>query len=226
MRVLAIGDIHGCSQALTTLLTAVDPQPEDLIVTLGDYVDRGPNSAAVIERLLKLQRTGRLVALRGNHDQMMLDARDGWELESEWLACGGRETLASYARWGGAGTLDDVPASHWDFLERICVDWYETPTHFFVHANAYPDLPLDEQPIYMLYWERLEAASPHISGKIMVCGHTKQRSGVPLNLGHAVCIDTGVYDGGWLTCLDVDRGFIWQADQSGRVQTAWLDELA
>src|SRR2546426_9720291 len=77
MRVLAIGDIHGSIVALETLLAAVAPTPTDLIVTLGDYVDRGPRSCEVIEKLLALQATGRLVALLGNHDQMMLDARAG-----------------------------------------------------------------------------------------------------------------------------------------------------
>ena len=175
MRLLAIGDIHGCSRAFETLLALVQPRPEDLIVTLGDYVDRGPDSKGVLERLLALHRTGQLVALRGNHDQMMLDARRGNEEKVDWLACGGRTTLASYSTSGDAGRLDEVPVRHWEFLDALCVDWYETATHFFVHANAYADLTLAEQPDYMLFWEPLEEARPHRSGKIMVCGHTRQQ---------------------------------------------------
>src|SRR5580704_11284012 len=75
MRILAIGDIHGCSGALDVLLKAVQPQPDDLLITLGDYVDRGPDSAGVVQRLLQLRETRRVVSLRGNHELMMLAAR-------------------------------------------------------------------------------------------------------------------------------------------------------
>jgi serine/threonine protein phosphatase 1 len=224
MRVLAIGDIHGCSRALDLVLAAVEPRPQDRVITLGDYVDRGVDSSGVIETLLALHRTGCLVALRGNHDQMMLEARDDFLKESEWLKWGGRETLLSYGHNDQCGTLSDVPSSHWDFLERTCVDWYETDTHFFVHANADPDLPLAEQPPYLLLWEQLNDPRPHRCGKVMVCGHTRQRSGVPLNLGHTICLDTWVYGPGWLTCLDVTSGEYWQANQLGQQQTGWLDE--
>ena len=72
MRVLAIGDIHGCSGALDALLSAVAVQPDDTLVTLGDYVDRGPDSRGVLDRLIALCRSRYVVALRGNHDQMMV----------------------------------------------------------------------------------------------------------------------------------------------------------
>ncbi len=89
MRILAIGDIHGCSVALDALLAVVQPQADDLLITIGDYVDRGPDSSGVIQRLLKLQKTHNLVALRGNHEVMMLAARGGPEELAEWLECGG-----------------------------------------------------------------------------------------------------------------------------------------
>lgn len=73
MRILAIGDIHGCSIALDSLLAAVVPQPEDKIITLGDYVDRGPDTKGVIDRLIALHATGQLIPLRGNHEQIMLN---------------------------------------------------------------------------------------------------------------------------------------------------------
>ena len=96
------------------------------------------------------------------------------------------------------------------------MDWYETETHFFVHANAYPDLPLEEQPRYMLLWEKLYQPCVHVSGKVMICGHSRQADGLPRNLGATVCIDTGAYERqGWLTCLDVTSGHFWQADQQG-----------
>ncbi|HZV06316.1 MAG TPA: metallophosphoesterase family protein [Gemmataceae bacterium] len=235
MRLLAIGDIHGCLTAFNTLLDAVAPEPDDQIITLGDYIDRGPDSRGVLDRLIDLHAGGRVVALRGNHDIMMLEARNGHDLG--WLAVGGKETLLSYgiteseidtleegdSYFGDPnGLLARIPQRHWEFLEEDCLPYYETEKHIFVHANLYPYLQLDEQPDYMLYWERLVEANEHISGKTMICGHTRQKSGVPLDLDTSICIDTNVYDGGWLTCLDVRSGRIWQANERGETRTGWL----
>jgi serine/threonine protein phosphatase 1 len=210
---LAVGDIHGCFAALETLAAAVPFAAEDLLVTLGDYVDRGPDSRAVVDWLIARWKLGRLIPLRGNHELIMLEARFSKGLENSWLAFGGDATLASYGPPGIDGRLDDVPPEHWEFFERSCRDYYETDTHFFVHASADPQLPLDRQPAQMLFWEKFADPPPHISGKIMVCGHTSQKDGVPRNLGHAVCIDTWVYGDGWLTCLEPATGRFWQANQ-------------
>ncbi|MCI0681540.1 MAG: metallophosphoesterase [Gemmataceae bacterium] len=166
MRTLAIGDIHGCLTALDLLLEQVQPQPDDLIVTLGDYVDRGPDSKGVLDRLLALRPRCRMVTLKGNHDLMMLAARDDLEHFHDWLSCGGKQTLESYrveshrvesyrsgVDW--ETFAPSIPERHWRFLEEDCVPYYESDTHFFVHANADTDVPLAEQPDYMLYWERL-----------------------------------------------------------------------
>jgi serine/threonine protein phosphatase 1 len=227
MRTLAIGDIHGCSRALELVLEMVQPHPDDVLVTLGDYTDRGPDSRGVLDRLLALRRQCVLVPLRGNHDIMMLDARADLSAFEDWLQSGGKQTMRSYGvqpLW--SSLTAGVPWNHWQFLEG-CEAYYQTPTHFFVHANAYPDMPLAEQPDHMLYWEQLnsEYSCPHQSGKIMVCGHSSQRSGKPLNLGHAVCIDTWVYGRGWLTCLDVCTGQYWQASERGKrdMRTDWLE---
>lgn len=230
MRILAIGDIHGCSIAFDALLDSVKPQPNDQIITLGDYVDRGPDSKGVIDRLMTLHKTGQLTALRGNHEVMMLQVRYSTALpkairhqqKSEWLGKGGDATLASYSQSGKVGKLADIPEAHWHFIENVCVDGYETQTHFFVHANACPHLPLADQPDHMLFWEKFNNPPPHFSGKTMVCGHTSQKSGVPLNLGHAICIDTRVYGKGWLTCLDVTSGIVWQANQAGQQRSPWM----
>jgi serine/threonine protein phosphatase 1 len=234
MRILAIGDIHGCSIAFDALIASVKPQPDDKIITLGDYVDRGPDSKGVIDRLITLHETGQLTALRGNHEVMMLQVRNSTGLpravrhqqKSQWLGKGGSATLASYSKLGKTGKLADVPNTHWNFIENICVDWHETETHFFVHANACPCLPLAQQPDYLLFWEKFDNPAPHYSGKTMVCGHTSQKSGVPLNLGHAICIDTRVYSKGWLTCLDVTSGRIWQANQAGQQRRALIHKFA
>ena len=222
MRILAIGDLHGCSRAFDTLLAAVQPTPDDLLITLGDYVDRGPDVRGVLDRLVRLRDTHQLIALLGNHDQMMLEARSNYPMLENWLRAGGAATLASYASPGERATLEDVPAEHWDFLEQHCRNWYETERHFFVHANAYYDVPLAEQPTYMLLWEKLHQPRPHLSGKVMVCGHTRQKNGVPLDLEHAVCIDTWPDGKGWLTCLEVLSGKVWQANQQGERRGGWL----
>ncbi len=95
MRTLAIGDIHGCLNALTNLLDFIAPAPDDQLVTLGDYVDRGPNSRGVLEMLIDLHAKGRLVALRGNHEEMMLESRTNDDTRAMWQLCGGRAgTLA------------------------------------------------------------------------------------------------------------------------------------
>ncbi len=224
MRILAIGDIHGCLAALDLLLAAVQPQPEDTLVMLGDYVDRGPDSSGVLARLLALRETHYLVALRGNHEVMMLGARLDPRVRANWLEYGGDTTLASY---GARNTedLDAVPEAHWTFLEQHCLSCWEAETHFFVHANVHPDLPLWEQPPYLLYWERLVNPRPHLSGKIMVCGHTSQKSGLPLDLGCAICLDTWVYGNGWLTCMEIASGQIWQANQAGQQRQFYLQDL-
>jgi serine/threonine protein phosphatase 1 len=223
MRLLALGDIHGCTLAFDTLLELVRLSNDDQLVTLGDYVDRGPDSKGIIERLLGLHRKGQLVPLRGNHDQMMLDVYKGELDQKVWESCGGSTTLASYP--GHALTwVDNVPKDHWHFLEEVCVDWYETDSHFFVHANVDPGLPLEDQPLFMLHWEKLFESTPHMSGKIMVCGHTPQKDGKPLNLGHAICLDTWVYaPAGWLTCQELETGKYWQANQLGEKRTGTLE---
>jgi serine/threonine protein phosphatase 1 len=171
MRHLALGDVHGCFRSLTALADFVPLRPEDNLITLGDYIDRGPNSRAVLDWLIDYSRRGKLVALRGNHEIMMLRARESEEELGRWLECGGDATLRSYSVLDDEGKLVDVPDSHWEFLEHGTRGWFETERHFFVHANAYPDCPLGEQPDFMLYWEPFAEGSPHESGKVMVRAH-------------------------------------------------------
>ena len=224
-RVLAIGDIHGCRAALDTLLGFVQLRPTDQLVFLGDYVDRGPDSKGVLDRLVELRRSYDVVCLRGNHEVMMLGAREGRDDYRFWVACGGAAALESYAGPDGVATLDDIPEAHWCLIGRGCVDWYETDRHIFVHANLHPDKPLREQPAEWLQWQPLEKEwhKAHVSGKTMVCGHTEQRSGLPLRLIGAVCIDTWAYGDGWLTCLDVDTGEVWQANELGQTRYGLLE---
>lgn len=220
-RLLAIGDIHGCLTALETLAKFVPIADDDLLVTLGDYVDRGPNTREVLDWLIKRYQQGRLVPLFGNHEIMMLQARDDEGLVRMWVNVGGANVLASYGL-RSADDLWDIPESHWQFIEHETRPFYETDTHFFVHAGALPDRQLSEQPDEVLFWNRFDSPRRHQSGKTMICGHTAQKSGRPLDVGHAVCIDTWVYDGGWLTCLEPATGNYWQANQLGQTRRGSL----
>ena len=221
-RTLVIGDIHGCPDALSALIEAIEPDRNDTVITLGDYIDRGPNSRGVLDRLIALAGQCRLFPLLGNHEELLLDAiRDIGNLR-RWLTLGGADTLRSYG-WAPGGQrralADWVPKPHREFLAG-CREYHETPTHLFVHAGYVPELPLAEQPALALRWRVTDAvtAAPHCSGKLAVVGHTPQQSGEVLDLGFLVCLDTNCARGGWLTALDVDSREVWQADQSGRLR--------
>ncbi len=215
-RTIAIGDVHGCSKALEAILDAIRPRPEDVIVTLGDYIDRGPDSKGVLDRLIDLGRRCRLVPLLGNHDEMLLGLRTGRPPTSWLVGMGGSATLDSY---GPGQDLGLIPEEHHDFLAG-CHDFFETDTHIFVHANYFPDIPMAEQDGSTLRWESLRETTPgpHESGKAVILGHTSQKTGEVLVLGHLKCIDTYCYGGGWLTALEVGTDEVWQADQEGRMR--------
>lgn len=214
-RTIAIGDIHGCSAALDAILEAIRPRPQDCVITLGDYINRGPESRGVIVRRIDLSHQCRLVPLLGNHDQMLLNARSGLH-GMTWIGMGGLATLDSY---GTGRKLNLIPDDHIKFL-KSCLDYYETDTHIFVHANYFPDKPMDEQPGEMMRWGSIRdmPPGPHQSGKTVIVGHTSQKNGEILDLGHVKCIDTYCYGGGWLTALDVQTGEVWQTDLDGKMR--------
>lgn len=214
-RTIAIGDIHGCSIALGALLHAIRPRPDDTIVTLGDYVDRGVDTRGALDLLIELGRNYHLVPILGNHDEMMLRAREDEDDFHFWINCFGQAAIDSY---GATGRLSLIPESHFEFLAR-CLPYFETDTHLFLHANYAADLPLDQQDIYTLRWLSMRdvVPGPHCSGKIAVVGHTPQPD--VLDLGHVICVDTGCATGGWLTGLDVATGQKWQVDQLGMPRT-------
>lgn len=217
MRVLAIGDIHGCFGALSLLVETVPITDDDLVIALGDYIDRGPQSRDVINWLIARQARDRLISILGNHEELMLNAQIDARHMMAWLVSGGTTTIASYSEQGQAFGLDVVPDDHWDFI-RKCQPYHQTDTHIFVHANLLADVPMEHQPPEVLRWELFDGSEPHYSNKVMVCGHTAQQSGRPNDLGFAVCIDTWVYGEGYLTCLDIDTGHYWQAAEDGRTR--------
>src|SRR5262245_18080551 len=101
-RTIAIGDIHGCLTELVVLLDAIAPSPDDAIVTLGDYIDRGPDSRGVLDRLMALAERCRLLTLLGDHEEMLLDAVGDKNALRRWLTLGGGATLRSYG-WTPGG---------------------------------------------------------------------------------------------------------------------------
>ena len=213
-RILAIGDVHGCDAALGTLIDQLAIVPEDTVILLGDLCDRGPDTKGVIDRLMELSGRCDFRLILGNHDEMMLGAFGrGPNVDPRfWDGVGGRETLASY---GGA---DRVPDEHLAFLETARL-YIETDSDIFIHATLEPGIPLRGQDGDYLRWLKITGDEPpHRSGKRIVCGHTSQPSGKPLLWDGWICIDTRVYETGWLTALDAGSNLIYQAHQSGQTR--------
>jgi serine/threonine protein phosphatase 1 len=215
-RTIAVGDIHGHALALAGLLQMIKLQPTDTLVTLGDYIDRGPDSKGVLDQLIELEGRCKLVPLMGNHEEMMLGAKEGRDNFKFWMQFGGDVALDSY---GPGRSMGLIPWEHWSFLKRLRL-FYETDRHFFIHANYFPNRPIQEQDSQTGLWRSLEQSDlpgKHYSGKTAVLGHTQQNNGEILDLDHLVCIDTGCGHGGLLTALDVNSGRIWQVDEKGGV---------
>lgn len=241
-RLIAIGDIHGCRLAFEALLGALAPRAEDKLIFLGDYVDRGPESWGVVERVLTLGQECSVVPILGNHEEMLLAALTDRSSLRLWLGFGGDATIESYRRarenlpplqegdtsyrlWraqeaASAIEIKQIPMAHLAFL-KLCVNYFETPTHLFVHANCRPDRKPADESEQTLRWEAVDTrwAKAHASGKTLIVGHTAQRSGQILDLGFLKCIDTYCHGGGFLTALEVQTGEVWQADREGRMVT-------
>lgn len=217
-RVYAVGDIHGRDDLLAIVHTriardiAANPVEQPVIVYLGDYVDRGPGSFEVLDRLIHGFVAGaRSVHLRGNHEQMMLDFID-YAQDTTWLMNGGDATLASYGlqppqAWADADELRTVrkllraavPPSHLRFL-RYTRLLHCSGDYLFVHAGIRPGRPLDDQEDRDLLWIRGAFLSSSTDfGKRIVHGHsiTPEPDVRPNRIG----IDTGAFFTGRLTCL-------------------------
>ncbi len=215
-RTIAIGDIHGCVHALDAVLEAICPTQNDTIVVLGDVVDQGRCTRDVIDRLIDLSGKCQLICILGNHEELLLAAREDEGLREYWYECGGLKTLYSYRF---PGTMDDIPLEHIEFLKSFR-DYYETDDFIFVHANYDPDLPMEEQDHRIMCWGLLSEgdARPHQSAKTVVVGHTEQVSGEPLDLGFVKCLDTACWRYGWLTAMEVVTGKVWQASRFGSLR--------
>jgi serine/threonine protein phosphatase 1 len=216
--VYAVGDVHGCLDQLVELEGRIVADGEGIggekwIVMLGDYIDRGPHSAAVVAHLLRPPPAGfRRFALRGNHEQMMLDFLADPEANLYWLDQGGWETLASYGieaalkRQASSGTplahiAERIPASHRAFMASLPV-LLSLPGWLFVHAGVRPGIGIDRQDAEDLIWIRGPFLDgPGMTGVRVVHGHTPGPEPVftPARIG----IDTQCYLTGRLTGLRV-----------------------
>lgn len=219
-RTFAIGDVHGCDTALGTLLARISLQAEDTVVFLGDLIDRGSGSKQVIDQVLETKQRCRVITIKGNHEAMLLHAlRTGDEVP--WMEFGGDAALKSYDC-----DIDEFPSSHIEFYQSM-VDYWETHTAIFIHANLEHGVPLAEQPSASLRWQSLEGDEPRYDAqRRVICGHTPQKNGYPLVFPGWVCIDTDCQRGGWLTALDVGADWVFQANKRGETRDFVLGGMA
>ncbi len=223
-RVYAIGDVHGCLDRLVALheMIAEDladrPAQYATLVHLGDYVDRGADSAQVVDWLINGPPVpaDEMVNLMGNHEEMMLAAVAGADRNAadHWLTNGGADSLLSWgisrlvppAEWAGR-----LPRPHLIFLRDLAISHHIGP-YMFVHAGIQPGVALDQQTRHDMLWIRepfLSCGDDH--GAVIVHGHTPKRE--PIVLPNRIAIDTGAVLGGALTCVVLEE------DKLGFLQT-------
>ena len=214
-RVYAIGDIHGCADQLKELhgLIAEDlrrrPVASAVLVHIGDYVDRGPDTAGVIEHLLTPQPIPgvQTINLLGNHEHTMLEALGGERAAAtDWLFAGGRPSLESYGvdpdsprdTWPSR-----IPQAHIDFLHSLPV-MHREGGYAFVHAGVRPGVPLDQQARDDLLRIRTTFLfSESDFGAVVVHGHTPVKH--PVIKHNRIAIDTGAVFGSVLTAVVLER---------------------
>lgn len=218
----AIGDVHGCDMLLARLLVRLAEQthPDAMLVCVGDYVDRGEQSAQVLQRLHRLsgEAGGNMICLKGNHEAMLLDFLDNpVESGPRWLRHGGLQTVASYglplvprtapdAEW--RALRDRLRAALGEDIERWLRDlqfWWKTGNVAVVHAGADPRQPMDGQMPETLLWghpdfERMARRD----GVWIVHGHTIVSEAAPVR--GRIPVDTGAYATGRLTAVLVEAG--------------------
>jgi serine/threonine protein phosphatase 1 len=196
----AVGDIHGSLDKLKALVAACREHAdgrEMRLVFLGDYIDRGLDSAGVLRFMLSLQADlpKQIVALKGNHEAWALSLLDGVAPAGAWLRNGGAETLRSY----GAKEIGDLPRAHLDWMRSLRL-FFDDGRRFFVHAGVNPSRPLDSQDEEELLWIRMPFLSNGRDyGRLIVHGHTPLESEKPELHPNRLNLDTAAAFGGPLT---------------------------
>jgi len=189
-KIVAIGDIHGCVRSLKTLWNKLKPHRDALHIFIGDYIDRGPNSKGVVDFLLDVRHDRKCIFLRGNHEQMLLDALLKDE-KHNWMYNGGDITLKSY---NNPRHVSDLPQDHLDFYKETRF-YFESDDYFFVHAGAPPHQTLEQskddvRSEHFFLWgrEHLNAFETPWE-KTVVFGHTPRP--YPIRKPNMIGIDTG-----------------------------------
>ncbi|MBS0246347.1 MAG: serine/threonine protein phosphatase [Proteobacteria bacterium] len=218
-RIYAIGDIHGRLDLLERAIAAIDRDvetrgPAELTVTLGDYIDRGPSSCGVIERLLTNPFPTPHVALKGNHEQVLEQFLVDPGILAEWRTGGALETLHSYrvpvadAMMGrnyeaaSKALVAALPEAHRDFIAGLKTS-HLTERYFFCHAGVRPGIPFAAQSDDDLMWIRHEfLSSEQDFGRRVVHGHTPVAE--PEVRTNRINIDTGAFATGRLTCIALE----------------------
>ncbi len=207
-KIFAIGDIHGCLLALEALLAQFPINwGKDLLVFLGDYIDRGPDSRKVIELVLELKETypEKVVALKGNHEWLFERYLKGEDVEV-FLYNGGVATLKNYFNEGKL----EIPKEHREFISNLPL-YLETPSYIFVHAGINPYKSLEEQTEEDLLWIRQTFYKyPGKLFKKVIFGHTPFSE--PLFLEDRIGIDTGCVYGGKLSALQLPEEKLFQIE--------------
>jgi len=212
-RKFAITDIHGCPKTFDALLDQIQFTTADELFLLGDYVDRGPDSKAVIDKIFQLQADGyRLRLIRGNHEQGMLDSKYDRNVRANWMSWGGRETLASFGVYEGLGTsIVDVPDPYWDFL-NAAEYVTESDNYILVHAGLNFDSQDPLMDFHNCLWIRKWYQSINydwLGDRIIVHGHTPiDKSAMLAQLSN---VETQQY-------LDIDNGcYLIQHEERGQL---------
>jgi serine/threonine protein phosphatase 1 len=198
--IYAVGDIHGRYDKLCDLMDKIDIDLDsEMLVFLGDYIDRGPQSFEVVEYLIDLRkRHPNTVFLKGNHEEMFEKYISG-EDRLTYLFNGGQQTLDSYMSRPREADEPLIPAEHLAFIKSLTM-YYETESYIFVHAGLQKNVPLEQQKSEDLLWIRKKfIESGHDFGKPVVFGHTPLPE--PLLQPNKIGIDTGAVYGNKLTCI-------------------------
>ncbi len=217
-RIYAIGDIHGCARQLVTLHGAIArdlaerPIGSALLLHIGDYVDRGADTAGVIARLVNgCPIAGmEMVNLMGNHESTMLDALSGERAAgTDWLFAGGKTALQSYGiDPDGPRDLwaEGIPSAHQDFLRNLVL-MHREGGYAFIHAGVRPGIPLEQQARDDLLRSRQPFLYSEADfGAVIVHGHTPVKA--PVVRHNRIAIDTGAVFGGKLTCVVLEAGLM------------------